>query len=203
MGIFWKKKKDVVHNTFDEDNGPQIELGKLKNGVLELREGITKLDDESLDEYKNLRKIIFPSSLRKLDGGVIHDQHLLEELDFSHVTQLKTIPEEFIEGKTLLQKMIIPQGVTTIEDYFLGDCKAGASIYIPDSVTELGCINGNGDNEFLVYLFAPDVNLSEVEEDVKFFYVPSEYYVSYAKQLKECDSKAFIRDMPEDAKYIY
>lgn len=202
MGLFWKKKKNET-DISNEDHELRIELGTLENGVLELREGITKLDDESLDEYKHLRKIIFPSSLVEIEDGVIHHQPLLEELDFSRVTQVKKIPDNFIEGDTLIQNLVIPRGVLSVGDCFLGECKAGVSVFIPDSVKELERINGDRENNVFVYLFAPNVDLCNVEEDVKCFYVPSEYYFSYAEQLKECESKAMLRDMPEEVKGTY
>ena len=36
------------------------------------------------------------------------------------------------------------------------------------------------------------------EEDIKTLYVLPEYYGYYAKQLKDCDSEARLREMPED-----
>ena len=61
----------------DDDEEPKILLGDFHDGVLIIREGITELDDESLEHYKCIRKIIFPASLERLDSDVIDEQERL------------------------------------------------------------------------------------------------------------------------------
>ena len=100
----------------EDDEEPKILLGDFHDGVLTIREGITELDDESLEHYKRIRKIIFPASLERLDSNVIDEQERLEELDFSKVTKLKTIPDDFISGENKVRKLIIPNGVTEVGD---------------------------------------------------------------------------------------
>ena len=58
----------------EDDEEPRILLGDFHDGVLTIREGITELDDESLEHYKRIRKIIFPASLERLDSNVIDEQ---------------------------------------------------------------------------------------------------------------------------------
>ena len=187
----------------EDDEEPKILLGDFHDGVLTIREGITELDDESLEHYKRIRKIIFPASLERLDSNVIDEQERLEELDFSKVTKLKTIPDDFISGENKIRKLIIPNGVTEVGDGFLGEAKSGAEIFVPDSVRKLGYITGNNDNDMTVYLFAANIDISDVEEDVKTLYVLPDYYGYYAKQLKECDSEARLREMPEEMMGVY
>ena len=187
----------------EDDEEPKILLGDFHDGVLTIREGITELDDESLEHYKRIRKIIFPASLERLDSNVIDDQERLEELDFSKVTKLKTIPDDFISGENKIRKLIIPNGVTEVGDGFLGEAKSGAEIFVPASVRKLGYITGNNDNDMTVYLFAANIDISDVEQDVKTLYVLPDYYGYYAKQLKECYSEASLREMPDDKMDIY
>lgn len=124
----------------EDDEEPKNLLGDFHDGVLTIREGITELDDESLEHYKRIRKIIFPASLESLDSGVIDEQEQLEELDFSKVTKLKTIPDNFISGENKIRKFIIPNGVTEVGDGFLGEAKSGAEIFVPDSVRKLAIL---------------------------------------------------------------
>lgn len=187
----------------EDDEEPKILLGDFHDGVLTIREGITELDDESLEHYKRIRKIIFPASLERLDSNVIDEQERLEELDFSKVTKLKTIPDDFISGENKIRKLIIPNGVTEVGDGFLGETKSGAEIFVPASVTKLGYITGNNDNDMTVYLFVANIDISDVEQDVKTLYVLPDYYGYYAKQLKECYSEANLREMPDDKMDIY
>ena len=187
----------------DDDDEPRIILGKFSNGVLDIRDDIEELDDESLEDYKNVKMIIFPRGLKKLESEVICDQSKLEELDFSFVTELREIPDDFISGTTKIKEFIVPQGVKKLGDGFVGDCKAGTKIVIPSTVEKLGYINGESNNDLLVYLFAPKVKIEDAEEDIKTLYVLPEYYGYYAKQLKECDSEARLREMPEDMMNVY
>ena len=187
----------------EDDEEPKILLGDFHDGVLTIREGITELDDESLEHYKRIRKIIFPASLESLDSNVIDEQERLEELDFSKVTKLKTIPDDFISGENKVRKLIIPNGVTEVGDGFLGEAKSGAEIFVPASVRKLGYITGNNDNDMTVYLFAANIDISDVEEDVKTLYVLPQYYGWYAKALKKSDSEARLREMPEEMMGVY
>ena len=50
----------------------------------------------------------------------------------------------------------------------------------------------------VVYLYAANISIEDVEEDVKTFYVPSQSYGQYALKLKKCDSEARLREMPEE-----
>lgn len=187
----------------DDDDEPRIILGKFSNGVLDIRDDIEELDDESLEDYKNVKMIIFPRGLKKLESEVICDQNKLEDLDFSFVTDLREIPDDFISGTTKIKEFIVPLGVKKLGDGFVGDCKAGTKIVIPSTVEKMGYINGKSNNDLLVYLFAPKVKIEDAEEDIKTLYVLPEYYGYYAKQLKDCDSEARLREMPEDMLNVY
>lgn len=192
-----------MRKSLDDDDEPRIILGKFSNGVLDIRDDIEELDDESLEDYKNVKMIIFPRGLKKLESEVICDQNKLEDLDFSFVTELREIPDDFISGTTKIKEFIVPQGVKKLGDGFVGDCKAGTKIVIPSTVEKMGYINGESNNDLLVYLFAPKVKIEDAEEDIKTLYVLPEYYGYYAKQLKDCDSEARLREMPEDMMNVY
>lgn len=187
----------------DEDDEPRIQLGKFENGVLEIREGITKIDDDSLEDYKHLRKIIFPASLEEIDDDAIDDQGYLEELDFSRVSKLKTIPNNMVYCETKITQFIIPHGVTKVNDCFLREANPGVKVYVPETVKEMGRISGNSDNDLIVYLFAHNLDVQEMEQDVKTLYVLPQDYASYARKLKDCESEARLREMPEEAMGIY
>ena len=203
MAGFTNSSSNSRDNDEEDDEEPKNLLGDFHDGVLTIREGITELDDESLEHYKRICKIIFPASLESLDSNVIDEQDQLEELDFSKVTKLKAIPDDFISGENKIRKLIIPNGVTEVGDGFLGEAKSGAEIFVPASVRKLGYITSNSDNDMTVYLFAANIDISDVEVDVKTLYVLPQYYGWYAKALKECDSEARLREMPEEKKDFY
>jgi len=185
------------------DNEPRIVLGTYENGVLEIREGFKKLKNTSMEGYENVRKVIFPASLEELDEDVFSETEELEELDFSRVTKLKEIPYNFISCKTKIKEFIIPSGVTTVGRYFISEAEKGTKVTFPASVKTLNEINGNGNNDIEVYLFASGVNLDDVEADIDTLYVMPEDYPDYAAKLEECDSEAKLREIPKNMMGIY
>lgn len=203
MAVNKRNETDNQQDDNDDDDEPRIQLGKLENGILEIREGIKKIDDESLEGYRHLRKIIFPASLEEIEENAIDEQEELEDLDFSRVTKLKDIPNSMVYCETRIRKFIIPKGVTKVGEYFLYEAKAGTEVYVPSSVKEMEAINGNGNNDLIVYLFAHGINIEDMEQDIKTLYVLPEDYGDYDQKLKDCDSGARLREMPEDAMSIY
>lgn len=185
------------------DNEPRMQLGKYGNGVLEIREGLKKLDDESMEGYKYVRKVIFPASLEELEEDVFSETKELEELDFSRVSKLKEIPGDLVSCKTKITEFVIPQGVKVVDDGFLSEAKAGTKIFVPESVKQLGYINGNDDNDLYVYLFASGIDLDDVEADINTLYVLPKDFTDYAEKLKDCDSEAKLREMPEELVDFY
>lgn len=183
--------------TEEFDDEPRISIGKLENGVLAIDDSFEELDSDSLEEYKHLRKIVFPASLKELGSYVICDQEELEAVDFSKVTRLKEIPDEFISGKTCIKEFIIPQGVTTLGHSFLGECEAGVNVFVPQSVKKIGYISSSEDKDKNVYLFAPNLDINDLADDIKTLYVLPAYYGYYANQLKEIDSEVYLRKIPD------
>lgn len=180
-----------------ENFEPRISMGKLENGVLTIDESFEELDAESLEGYNHLRKIIFPASLKELGSYVICDQEELENVDFSKVTRLKEIPDEFISGKTCLKEFIIPQGVTTLGHSFLGKCEVGVNVFVPQSVKEIGYISSSEHKDINVYLFAPNLDINDLADDIKTLYVLPGHYGYYANLLKEIDSEVYLRKIPD------
>ena len=186
-----------------ETEKPAREIGTLENGVLEMFEGLITLDYDCLDDYKNLRKIILPGSLELIKSESISYQEQLEEIDFSKATRLKEIPEWFIEGKHSIHRFIIPNGVKKVGKCFLGDSKPGSEVYVPASVEEMSYISGNENNDLLVFLFAPDLDISDLHEDVDVLYVLPQYYSTYSKKLIDLESRARLCKMPADKLNFY
>ena len=187
----------------DDNEDSRIPVGKYENGVLEIREGLKKLDYESIEKYEHVHKVIVPSSLQKLEEDIFLETKELEELDFSRVTELKEIPEGLVSCKTKIKEFVIPEGVNVVGESFLGYASAGTKIFIPKSVNRLGYINGNGENDLFVYLFASGIDIEDVEADINTLYVLPECYADYAEKLKDCESEAKLKKMPEELISFY
>ncbi len=146
------QKQDLSNSYDDEDeefneDDVKILLGTFENGVLTIDEGHTTLDGDSLDGYKNIRKIIFPSTLEEINADFFADhEKQLEEIDFSKVTLLKVIPSYLFSGNKQLTEISIPEGVETIEECVFDDCESLRKITFPSTLKTLesttsGCKN--------------------------------------------------------------
>lgn len=101
----------------DDDDDIRIQLGTFKNGVLTIDEGHTTLGEDALEGYKKIRKVVFPSTLKEIDGCFFSEhghEDYLEEVDFSKVHLLKEIPDCLFEKCKRLQEINFPEGVETI-----------------------------------------------------------------------------------------
>ena len=87
-----QEAKQNQFNSDDDDDSDdddiRIQLGTFANGVLTIDEGHTTLGEDALEGYKKIRKVVFPSTLREIDGCFFSEhghEDYLEEVDFSKV----------------------------------------------------------------------------------------------------------------------
>lgn len=123
-----------------DDDDIRIQLGTFANGVLTIDEGHTTLDEDALEGYKKIRKVVFPSTLKQIDGCFFseHDhEDYLEEVDFSKVKLLKEIPDCLFEDCKRLQEINIPEGVETIGSEVFDGCTNIRKITFPSTLKSL------------------------------------------------------------------
>lgn len=129
-------KQDIFSSDDDDVN---IQLGTFENGVLTIDEGYTSLNEDSLEGYRNIRKVVFPSTLKEIEGGLfLEHEEYLEEVDFSKVTMLKEIPDDLFEGCTRLKEIHFPEGVETIGREVYDNCESLRKITFPSTLKSLG-----------------------------------------------------------------
>lgn len=124
----------------DDDDDIRIQLGTFKNGVLTIDEGHTTLGEDALEGYKKIRKVVFPSPLREIDGSFFSEhghEESLEEVDFSKVKLLKEIPDGLFENCERLQKIDIPEGVEIIGSSVFDSCTNLRKITFPSTLKSL------------------------------------------------------------------
>ena len=124
----------------DDDDDIRIQLGTFKNGVLTIDEGHTTLGEDALEGYKKIRKVVFPSTLREIDGCFFSEhghEDYLEEVDFSKVHLLKEIPDCLFEDCKRLQEINIPEGVETIGSEVFDSCTNLRKITFPSTLKSL------------------------------------------------------------------
>lgn len=112
----------------------------FKNGVLTIDEGHTTLGEDALEGYKKIRKVVFPSTLREIDGCFFSEhghEDYLEEVDFSKVHLLKEIPDCLFENCKRLQEINFPEGVETIGSEVFDSCTNLRKITFPSTLKSL------------------------------------------------------------------
>lgn len=123
-----------------DDDDIRIQLGTFANGVLTIDEGHTTLSEDALEGYKKIRKVVFPSTLREIDGCFFSEhghEDYLEEVDFSKVHLLKEIPDCLFEDCKRLQEINIPEGVETIGSEVFDSCTNLRKITFPSTLKSL------------------------------------------------------------------
>lgn len=124
----------------DDDDDIRIQLGTFKNGVLTIDEGHTTLGEDALEGYKKIKKVVFPSTLREIDGCFFSEhghEDYLEEVDFSKVKLLKEIPDCLFEKCKRLQEINFPEGVETIGSEVFDSCTNLRKITFPSTLKSL------------------------------------------------------------------
>ena len=124
----------------DDDDDIRIQLGTFKNGVLTIDEGHTTLGEDALEGYMRIRKVVFPSTLREIDGCFFSEhghEDYLEEVDFSKVHLLKEIPDCLFEKCKRLQEINFPEGVETIGSEVFDSCTNLRKITFPSTLKSL------------------------------------------------------------------
>ena len=123
-----------------DDDDIRIQLGTFANGVLTIDEGHTTLGEDALEGYKKIRKVVFPSTLKEIDGCFFSEhghEDYLEEVDFSKVHLLKEIPDCLFEDCKRLQEINIPEGVETIGSEVFDSCTNLRKITFPSTLKSL------------------------------------------------------------------
>ena len=123
-----------------DDDDIRIQLGTFANGVLTIDEGHTTLDEDALEGYKKIRKVVFPSTLREIDGCFFSEhghEDYLEEVDFSKVKLLKEIPDCLFEDCKRLQEINFPEGVEIIGCEVFDGCTNLRKITFPSTLKSL------------------------------------------------------------------
>lgn len=123
-----------------DDDDIRIQLGTFANGVLTIAEGHTTLGEDSLEGYKKIRKVVFPSTLKEIDGCFFSEhghEDYLEEVDFSKVHLLKEIPDRLFENCKRLQEINFPEGVEIIDSEVFDRCTNLRKITFPSTLKSL------------------------------------------------------------------
>lgn len=125
------KTCEVSSNCIDATYTGAVTVPATANGY-----AVTKIGDYAFIE-SNVGSITLPNSITAIGNGAF---------SYTHNLQTMTIPSgvtDFGEGETFiysesLQSVVVSEGVTTIPDDFVNQCRALTSVSIPEGVTSIG-----------------------------------------------------------------
>ena len=105
---------------------------------------ITEIGVSTFSNCSNLKHINFPDSIQTVGGNAFTDCCLLEGLEVSNNSHLKTISGAAFKNCEALTSFHFPEGMESLADYaFYGCCELN-DIYIPDSLTRCEQYTFNG-----------------------------------------------------------
>lgn len=115
----WEKAKKTELVYQGEDSDFVIEDGVLEKyqgnePVVIIPDTVKEIGYGAFEKDKTVLKVIMPDSVEKMENAVFNECENLMEIRFSH--SLKEIPAHTCSGCLALEKVIIPEGVTTIGD---------------------------------------------------------------------------------------
>ena len=176
--------------------------------TIELSDNITEIGEVAFDGTR-LKEIVFPKELSKI--GRLSDMYKLRKLDFSKVTRLRVFPENFLGDCPKVKELVIPIGVTTIEENIGGDNLN--DLFLPPTIEE---VEELGQMDLNIYCFAPEIDELESltgakDEDNNIFhpnhlFVLPQYLDAYrGQQVAEGISEdlLIIDVIPEEFRYYY
>ena len=106
-----------------------------------------------------------PAALKEIKAPLGHNLEQLKKVDFSKVTQLRTIPKKLFDyGCDKLKELMIPNGVTEIEDDALLELRSLKKLFLPPSLTTMGDFDRYSDSpsyKMNVYCYSPRLEALE------------------------------------------
>ena len=118
-------------------------LGDFSNlSVLELCEGVTKMEQNSFKGCKSLTQIKIPKSVTSIENNTFDGCTSLTQITIP--TSIKSIKSYAFHNCASLTQISIPSSITSIENGAFDGCTSLKQITIPSSVTCIGenCFNG-------------------------------------------------------------
>lgn len=169
-------------------------------------EGVTEIEDDVFTNCKKLRKIVLPQTLEKI-GGSIEDCPALQEIVFPKNCRLEELPDYFLHGDINMSSLVIPNGIQKVGDPIWNDGKL-TELYVPPTVTEIGSINQNYENDVEVYLYANNIeDIEDLCSDAKTLYVMPDAYAHYKEFIDENidadDNKVVLKVMSSEKMNFY
>ena len=129
--------EDIFASAIIEDNKLiKVYNGDIVEGVYEIPEYITVIEEEAFKKCTHLEKVIIPSGVTEIKKEVFKDCKSLEEVIIPDT--VKSIGEEAFFGCYSLESIIIPDSVKSIGDSAFSRCKQLKKVILPSNIISIG-----------------------------------------------------------------
>ena len=124
--------------------------GLMKDGVIVIPEGVTKIDQSAFYKCKAIKYLSLPSTITTIDSQAFFECTSLQLVDFNNNPNniyFGQYANGHFRGCTALKAVCLPDNITTIYNGLFADCTNLEVVYLPSALT---LIDGNkyGDGAF-------------------------------------------------------
>lgn len=158
---------------------------------LNIPNGTFRLDDVYLNQYKHVKKVSLPSSLKELPFGAFYQCSQLKKVFFSPDIQIKKLPEKSFQGCSSLENFLIPISIVSIDKDAFKNVTSIKEIEIPETVTFVDehAFDGWKENQ-IIYIYNEDIVVSKAceaelvllkEDDIEEDLISDSHYMVVAK----------------------
>ncbi len=125
----------VVDKVTEKATGALVDAlcGGAGDKTVAIAEGVTEVDDSTLEDYDEIEKVVFPSTLERLSNGTFDEHSEIKYLDFSKVLKLKKIESGTFYGLDI-SELNIPEGVEVLEENAIDACKKLVRVSLPSTL---------------------------------------------------------------------
>ena len=135
---------------------------------LNIKQGTVHVEDTYLKQFKNIKKVSFPKSLRSLPIGAFYHQKELLKVYFEQDIALTKIPESCFQGCISLKTMMLPKSIVSIEKYAFKDTTSLEEFDIPSWIEYIDPLAFDGwkDNQIIYIYDQKHVGMIKTEAEV-------------------------------------
>ncbi|MDR3156357.1 MAG: leucine-rich repeat domain-containing protein [Lactobacillales bacterium] len=102
--------------------------------TINVEEGVELIDEEAFCDYKNVKTIVFPKSLKEIRKYAFRDCHKLEKVVFPPNCELRQIGARAFYMSSRLRSIKLPKNVQFIGEYAFGYCNNLHKVsFLPES----------------------------------------------------------------------
>ena len=157
--IMTKRESDADDTVYTVNVKPEY------SGITYTLTGFSKQSIINFDDLWNLEAFALsgPSNFLSVEGGVLFDKHKTKLIryplnkagaPYTVPSSVKVLGKRSFSGSRKLTSLILPDGLTTVEDFALYACQKLKTVYIPSSLTSIG-------SHFLVASKVEDVKIPD------------------------------------------